>query len=330
MTVARAGACPAIIFSALASEFDAVIKRLPSAGRQKTHRDLPPHFVTHLDCESGRKRLVVAVQTGVGSVNAAIVATRIFDYFDKPELAILVGITAGLKDPDRALGDVLVPTATVDVKSGKVTAEGKEPAGLTIPTSFNHQRAFASWRGLEEWALKWKRESPEGTTTTIHSDCTIACTASVIGYGEYAKSYLSQNRKIAGIEMEAIGVGSAASIIQCPLLIVKGISDWADEEKSDLWHQYCMKISADFSRVNARRRNAVTRRNARRHVSLRCDPINSTRDELVSGTLTGSVVSSHGPSARLGCRATSSHCGRRDMDDRHSRFESALIQLGSA
>jgi hypothetical protein len=30
-------------------------------------------------------------------VNAGISATRILDYFDEPELAVLVGITAGLK-----------------------------------------------------------------------------------------------------------------------------------------------------------------------------------------------------------------------------------------
>ncbi len=246
MTVARAGASPIIIFSALATEFDAVIKRLSSPGKPKTHRDLPPHFVTHLDCASGHKRLVVVVQTGVASVNAAIAATRMFGYFDKVELAVLVGITAGLRDRSRALGDVLVPTATVDVESGKVTPKGKQPAGLTIQTSPHHQRAIASWQGTEKWALKWKRKSPAGTAPTVHSDCTIACTASVIGYDKYAESYLSQNRKIAGIEMEAMGVGSAATINQCPLLIVKAISDWADEEKTDLWHQYCMEISADL------------------------------------------------------------------------------------
>jgi hypothetical protein len=135
MTVARAGACPIIIFSALAAEFDAVIKRLPSPGKPKTHPDLPPHFVTHLDCESGRKRLVVAVQTGVASVNAAIAATRMFAYFDKPELAVLVGITAGLTDRSTALGDVLVPTATVDVESGKVTPRARFCAVQSIGIS---------------------------------------------------------------------------------------------------------------------------------------------------------------------------------------------------
>ena len=64
-------------------------------------------------------------------MNAGISATRILDYFDNPHLAVLVGITAGIKDKKRnknprQLGDILVPTATVDVEAGRVTPKGKE------------------------------------------------------------------------------------------------------------------------------------------------------------------------------------------------------------
>src|SRR5580765_8116215 len=132
-----------ILFCALPSEFTAVRKRL-GTGTQKTHPRIPPYYRSYVKTSSGKERLVVAVQTGVAGVNAGISATRILDYFDEPKLAVLVGITAGLKDKKRTknsplLGDILLPTATVDVEAGKVTPKGKEKAGQKIPVSSNHQ-----------------------------------------------------------------------------------------------------------------------------------------------------------------------------------------------
>jgi nucleoside phosphorylase len=244
-TVVTAGAHPVILFCALPTEFDAVVKRIP-VGKPKTHRNLPPHIVTHLTCNSGRKRLIVVVLTGVASVNAGVAATQILDYFDQPELAILVGITAGLKGRKTSLGDVLVPIATVDVEAGKVTPKGKEKAGLTIQMIPNLQRAIAAWTRTREWARKWKRQKGRSSTVPkVHTDCTLACTASVIAYDKFAQKLRNWNRTVAGIEMEAVGIATA-TVERCPLLVVKSIADWADQRKSNRWHKYCMDLSADL------------------------------------------------------------------------------------
>jgi len=78
----------------------------------------------------------------------------------------------------------------------------------------------------------------------MFADCTLACTASVIGYNEYAQSLKQHDRKIAGIEMEAVGVATACHG-RCDFLGVKSISDWADEKKNSR-HSYCTKVSADL------------------------------------------------------------------------------------
>ena len=79
----------------------------------------------------------------------------------------------------------------------------------------------------------------------MFADCTLACTASVIAYNEYAQSLKQHDRKIAGIEMEAVGVATACQG-RCDFLVVKSISDWADEKKGDSQHSYCTKVSADL------------------------------------------------------------------------------------
>ena len=240
-----------IIFCALAAEFASVRDRL-GTGTHKSHARMPPYYRAYVKTASGKERLVIAAQTGVAGVNAGVSATRILDYFDEPAFAVLVGITAGLKDEkptlsSLVLGDILVPTATVDVESGKLTPKGKEPAGLTFPMSPYRQRAIASWSGFNAWADQWKRVV-NGTKTPpkVVADCTLACTASVVAYNQYAQSLKQHDRKIAGIEMEAVGVATAC-LGRCDLLVVKAISDWADDEKGDSQHAYCMQVSADLT-----------------------------------------------------------------------------------
>jgi nucleoside phosphorylase len=79
----------------------------------------------------------------------------------------------------------------------------------------------------------------------MFADCTLACTASVVGYNDYAQSLKQHDRKIAGIEMEAVGVATAC-LGRCDFLVVKSLSDWADEKKGDSKHAYCTKVSADL------------------------------------------------------------------------------------
>ena len=79
----------------------------------------------------------------------------------------------------------------------------------------------------------------------MFADCTLACTASVIAYNEYAQSLRQRDRKIMGIEMEAVGAATACHG-RCDFLVVKSISDWADENKGDSQHLYCMQLSADL------------------------------------------------------------------------------------
>jgi nucleoside phosphorylase/predicted nucleotidyltransferase len=248
MTLPNSGAI--ILFCALASEFNAVRKRM-GEGIHKTHPRIPPYFRAYVKTASGSERLVIAVQTGVASVNAGISATRVLDYFDSPKLAVLVGITAGIKVKKSTvkspqLGDILVPTTTVDVEAGKRTPKGKEKAGQKIPVAANIQRAVSSWAEFDAWSQKWKRSiKGKKLAPRMFADCTLACTASVVGYNDYAQSLKQHDRKIAGIEMEAVGVATAC-LGRCDFLVVKSISDWADEKKGDSKHTYCTKVSADL------------------------------------------------------------------------------------
>jgi hypothetical protein len=54
----------------------------------------------------------------------------------------------------------------------------------------------------------------------------------------------SREHSLIGLDMESYGVVLAASMCSIHArsivpLIVKGVCDFADSEKSDLWHDYC-------------------------------------------------------------------------------------------
>ncbi|MGD0798482.1 MAG: hypothetical protein ABR910_12235 [Acidobacteriaceae bacterium] len=242
----NAGARPVIILCALASEYGSVVSRLPE-GKREQHWLLGSYYRSYVKTPKGKTRLVVVVQTGVASVNAAISVTQILGYFHSPELAVLVGITAGLKNNRLKLGDLLIPTATVDVESGKLTPKGKEPAGQKLEMDVRLHKALATWSGLNAWKKKWKTDlSGKIREPEVYTDCKLACTASVIAFKKKAASYAALDRKIRGIEMEALGVAQACGN-RAPLLVIKGISDWANEKKNNKWHQYCMDASADLA-----------------------------------------------------------------------------------
>lgn len=245
-TVAWGAVSPILLLCALQKEFEAVVKRL-GTGKLQNLGDLPPQHVAYIRPDGDKKRLAVAALVGVASVSAGIATSRLLDYWQSPELAILLGITAGLRKrkPKRNLGDVLVPTHTVDVESGKKTPKGHEPAGAIIPLSAPLHKAVSTWSGAKSWSEDWTIPGKKKILPEIYTDCALACSASVIGYEKLAQSYRRFHRKTAGVEMEGLGVATACQD-RCRLLIVKSISDWAGAGKNDRLHKYCMDSCADL------------------------------------------------------------------------------------
>ena len=58
-----------------------------------------------------------------------------------------------------------------------------------------------------------------------------------------------QNRKLLAIDMEAYGLASSATELPAPqpdFLVLKGVSDFADEAKGDAYREYAAFMSARF------------------------------------------------------------------------------------
>ncbi|NET40705.1 hypothetical protein [Okeania sp. SIO2B3] len=53
-------------------------------------------------------------------------------------------------------------------------------------------------------------------------------------------------RKILGVEMEGAAIGAVAEIQEIPIIIVKGVQDYADYDKNDQFREYAAEVSARF------------------------------------------------------------------------------------
>ncbi|MDY7004464.1 MAG: hypothetical protein SWX82_11025 [Cyanobacteriota bacterium] len=53
-------------------------------------------------------------------------------------------------------------------------------------------------------------------------------------------------RKILGVEMEGAAIGAVAEIQEIPIIIVKGVQDYADDDKNDQFREYAAEVSARF------------------------------------------------------------------------------------
>lgn len=246
MTIGMAGIRPILILCALPKEFAAVKKRLPH-GKDKQAGTMPPYYIARLAQVPGSPNgtIVVAVLVGNGNRKAAIATTRILDFFPQASLAILVGIAGGIEEASVKLGDILIPTETVDVESGKKTSEGFESSLSTLQVSSPLHAKVAAWSGLSKWKAHWKEQSPLKAEPSVIDDCTLACTSTVCADGESANALRQKNRKIAGVEMEALGVADAAND-RCKFLIIKAVSDLAGSQKNDSLHEYCAGLAADL------------------------------------------------------------------------------------
>jgi nucleoside phosphorylase len=191
-------------------------------------------------------RGIALVLFEMGLTGSAVAATWLLDRFEFGVLAV-VGI-AGALEPELRLGDVVI-ASSVD----EYLVAAKATAG---PDRYNFEVAGASWvasrdlvsyahnfrylgDGFEAWqrragarlpvASELARPKPEYLVEPIAS-------GDVVGADEAFARWLRQhNRFRAALEMEAGGVARAIYRSgKTELLVVRGISDFADKRKKDL------------------------------------------------------------------------------------------------
>jgi adenosylhomocysteine nucleosidase len=179
-------------------------------------------------------RRVVLTKTGVGKVNAAMTVTILLAHF-KPTEIIFTGI-AGAINPKLKLGDIVIARQTVQYDFGTLTDTGLENWGMKNPINDITNPIFypadtvliqAAQEAIKKLTLtKVRVGKTMKMPTIIHG--TVATGDMFVSSPKKVKE-LREKYKADAVEMEGAAVAQVCWQHATPCLIIRSLSDAADE-----------------------------------------------------------------------------------------------------
>lgn len=240
-----------VIITALQEELDALLAKLPSPQRlPPTEEDVRVYYqvdlpITLSDGVTGAYRLVLLSLLGMGRVQAASATTDAIRRWH-PRSVLLVGIAGGIATAGVNRGDVLISDLVADYELQKLTVEGEQIRWE--PYRADPRLLAASRHQGKEWRRLIKKRRPfKGIPKCLIGP--LATGDKVVAIKAVLDRYLRDWPKLIGIEMEAGGLASAAfqSAVQPGFLMIRGVSDLADENKDDSWRCYACHAAAAYA-----------------------------------------------------------------------------------
>jgi nucleoside phosphorylase len=254
------------------------IRKQSGSFEEHTHGTLPAH--------NGGEHQVVVIRVGVGNNMSAAMTERLFSRFNLDEV-FMVGIAGGIPlmkagDTDVRIGDVvisgragLIQYDMVKQRPGHVEPNHPPRApsevwlhrARTLKETPTDMDAFNSRLSQLTKSKRIKRPSSATDKLVDDSDPTNPKPISrprrpagrpfvhegPIGSGnKVVKSHpdretLRDQHKIIAVEMEGSGVADAAAVNTKPFFVIRGICDYANTGKNDVWQAYAAMSAAVFT-----------------------------------------------------------------------------------
>ncbi|MHC4477585.1 MAG: 5'-methylthioadenosine/adenosylhomocysteine nucleosidase [Planctomycetota bacterium] len=223
-------------------------------------------------------RQAVVVWTGIGKVNAAMTSTLLIERF-RPEEIIFTGI-AGAIDPQLLPGDVIIATKTAQHDLGTITAKGLKNEGALSPVTGRPNPVFLPTdQGLvklaEQAALQVSLEKI-GTAGGVRKPKIIKgviVTGDVFAASTDKRLELRNRLEADAVEMEGAAVAQVCYQLAVPYLVIRGISDSADDKSFDDLDKYLdiaarnsqMVVSELVGLINSEKAPCVSKRGQQPH-----------------------------------------------------------------
>ncbi|MCY3020630.1 MAG: 5'-methylthioadenosine/adenosylhomocysteine nucleosidase [Planctomycetota bacterium] len=180
----------------------------------------------------GGRRVVIA-RTGVGKVNAAIVATLLLEHF-KPSEVLFTGI-AGSLNPNMHPGDIVIAEKTAQHDFGDFTAQGLQSKGTRSPVTWKRNPLFfeADKRLLALAHVSAGRLKLQALPTS-EGERTPKILRGVVVTGDVfvadggKKGELHKTFSADAVEMEGAAVAQVCYQQNVPCLVIRCMSDVAD------------------------------------------------------------------------------------------------------
>lgn len=184
-------------------------------------------------------------------VSAAFVTTYALNTFN-PHIVLMCGVCAGVKGKTN-IGDLMVLTPVLNYEYGKRDKGGFQP-GYRQRQINGKIRSVIEKMSSDERLLEnirrgfeYKNGKPDKQLEV--KICSGASGSAVVTDEGIVKEIISCQRDVGAIDMEAYAVAEISCIAlekEIPWLVVKGVQDFADEDKNDKYRQYAAYVSAAF------------------------------------------------------------------------------------
>ena len=246
------------IVTAVNDEFEALKREFDKTVKLEIPNDPSNYFICDYLVNESKKRTIIVKLPEMGMTAASNTTTKIINQFN-PKKIFMVGICGGISGEVK-LGDLVIASSSWDYGSGKIKPKQNkdknyytfEPAPnmISINANIKDKMDNLSKDILDEVANQWNMENKHDTITPDIHIAPLPSGSSVISDPELFNEIIKpQNRKCAGIDMETYGVYYAVkhtTTKTIDFLSIKAVSDFADSEKNDNYHEKCCFLSARF------------------------------------------------------------------------------------
>jgi Nucleoside phosphorylase len=241
------------VICALQEEIEEISHSLEKVERIRRDEDDEIYYNGYWEIPEKKIKVVFGSASQIGMVAATSLATKMIYNFT-PRYLVMTGIAAGTDRTKMNYGDVVVAATVWDYRAGKDVREDEKSEHINSIKPFTIDTSFVNWfRELvkDEKSLRKIRDDFHGKKpeTQLKLLCgSVVSGASVVTDSEIVKGILKeQSRDILALEMEIYGVYYAANWAIKPrpkFVALKSISDFADKQKGDDYHQYASYTSA--------------------------------------------------------------------------------------
>jgi len=236
-----------LIMTALHEEKEAVLRLLEDFEPVQVGESFI-YYACTLSANNGKYKVAVTQLARMGNVEAGIHATQAIDELD-PTCVLMVGIAAGIRGR-ASLGDVIVSTQILYYEQAKQTPIGPEIRPISIHADRSLLRSAQNCNS-SHWCSLVMVANPEQRVSDPPRVCfgPFAVGDKVVADQSYVSELMKLHPKLIGVEMESYGIAAAAANAPTRprFLAIRGISDFADEQKDDSYRQYASAVAAAFA-----------------------------------------------------------------------------------
>lgn len=185
-------------------------------------------------------RIMLYSPDEMGRVSAAIATNNYISFRGKPDILIVAGICGGFEGEDVGLGDIIIATSVIDLALRKVIdgEKGIEPQ-FRMKEFRTNKRVIDFLKSGSFDKSKWEVEVvdmaswPPGRRPKINLGF-LASVDEVVSSEQRVEELRRAWPKLLGVEMESAGVCAAAEDIDMKVVVIRGVSDFANPAtKSD-------------------------------------------------------------------------------------------------